>query len=106
MLGSASYSAWVWTGIIGAAFAIAAGFARLAAGVWKMARAIVHFVDAMPALLLLAERPDETAQLRADFSKLSDDFRRHAADDASFQSWIVRTLELKDPTKSEKEPSR
>lgn len=60
----------------------------LVRGMWKLARQLVRFADALPALLRLADQADTLAK--------SEDLRSHTQDDAAFQTWIVRALDRLD----------
>lgn len=84
----------VYVGFVCACLALLSGVGAVFRALWKFARALVRFADAMPKLLALAEREDGLNELRRSFEDfVSGTFAEHAADDATFQEWIMGRLD-------------
>ena len=86
MIASSAAENWyLWTAIASALLAAGAGLPRVLRGLGRFLRGVynvihllVLFVQAIPELITLAPQ-----------------FRQHAADDAAFQAWMLRALDLK-----------
>lgn len=72
---------FVIAGLVASVITLLSGVGKLAQGMWHLARQLVRFADALPALL-----------------KLPEDFAEHTADDREFQEWAMGRLERADST--------